>query len=78
MTTKEALYRLIDELPERDLATAERLLEHLRDAQGDPVLHALLTAPEDDEPLTPEEEARLQKPAGKLSPHAEVMRELGL
>ncbi len=51
MTTKEALHRLIDELPETALDHARLLLEPLR-AGDDPVLRAFLTAPLDDEPLT--------------------------
>ena len=56
MTTKDVLHRLIDELPETALPVVERYLTSVRD---DPVLHALLTAPEEDEELSPEEEAAL-------------------
>jgi hypothetical protein len=49
MTIKEELYRLVDELPESELHTAKRFLEYLRN-MGDPVLGAMLKAPEDDEP----------------------------
>ncbi len=59
MTTKEYLRRLVDELPDSQLEVALRFLEYLRDT-GDPVLHALLTAPEDDEPETEEERAALE------------------
>ena len=55
MTTKEKVHRVIDELPESELHTALRFLEYLRDVRGDPLLRALMEAPEDDEPLTPEE-----------------------
>lgn len=48
MTTKEALHRLIDELPEEQ---AERLLRGI----DDPVLLARAHAPIDDEAETPEE-----------------------
>jgi hypothetical protein len=49
----------------------------------DPVLRALLDAPEDDEPVTPEEEAALEEShrevaAGKVISHAELKRKLGL
>ena len=54
MTTRETLHQLVDELPERSLDVVARSLATLRD---DPVLFALLIAPEDDEPVT-EEEAR--------------------
>ena len=60
MATKDALHRLIDELPESQLDTAWRLLEPLR-ADDDPVLRAFLEAPEDDEPLTPEEIAAIEE-----------------
>jgi hypothetical protein len=54
MTTKEALHRLIDDLPEDALPAVERYLASVRD---DPVVKALVTAPIDDEPTTPEEDA---------------------
>lgn len=53
MTTKEALHGLIDQLPDYALAEAERYLATLRD---DPMLQALMAAPLDDEPTTPEED----------------------
>ncbi len=52
MTRKEALHRLIDELPEDALPAVERYLASVRD---DPVARALATAPLDDEPTTPKE-----------------------
>jgi hypothetical protein len=59
MTTKEALHRLIDELPEAEVAKAERLLKGLR--IPDPVLRAIELAPLDDEPETDEERAAVQE-----------------
>lgn len=59
-TTKASLHRLVDELPERELATAERFLAYLRDTY-DPVLRSLEDAPEDDEPLTREDEAAIEE-----------------
>jgi hypothetical protein len=56
MTIKEDLYRLVDELPESELHAAKRYLEYLRN-MGDPMLQALMEAPYDDEPTTPEEDA---------------------
>ena len=53
-TTRDALHRLVDELPKRELSAAWRYLEYLRN-MGDPVLRAFLEAPEDDEPETEEE-----------------------
>jgi hypothetical protein len=81
MTTKEGLHRLIDELPEAVLPVVERYLESVRD---DPVLHALATAPEEDEELSPEEaaalaEARARRAAGdnRYTPSEELRREIG-
>ena len=55
MTVKDKLHRLVDELPARELHGAKRYLEYLRN-MGDPVLRALMEAPEDDEPTNPEED----------------------
>ena len=63
MAASDDLHRLLDALPERELHTAKRFLEFLRDAssgQQDPVLHAFLAAPIDDEPLSEEEAAAIQ------------------
>ena len=74
MTTKEALHRLIDDLLDHEVDTAGELLQSLRD----PVLRSLLTAPDDDEPLTDEEAAALtDREAGTIS-HEELVRELHL
>lgn len=54
MTTRDDLYRLVDELPESEIQAARRYLEYLRNL-GDPVLMALLEAPDDDEPEIEEE-----------------------
>ncbi|MBQ11887.1 MAG: hypothetical protein CMJ45_10090 [Planctomyces sp.] len=54
MTVKDDLHRLVDKLPKKELQSAKRYLEYLRN-MGDPVQRALLEAPEDDEPTTPEE-----------------------
>lgn len=51
---RDNLHKLIDELPESDLPTVERVLEVLR-ATADPVREALDSAPEDDEPEADEE-----------------------
>ena len=60
MTIKDDLHRLVDELPKRELHGAKRFLEYLRN-MGDPVLQALMEAPEDDEPPTPEEDKGAEK-----------------
>lgn len=80
MTTKEVLRRLVDELPADELPAARRFLEYLRD-RGDPVLRAFLDAPEDKEPLSPEEEAALaeaeaERRQGAGVPWAEVRRSI--
>lgn len=62
MTTKATLHHLVDELPESELETAAQFLERLRDnREYDPVRRALDEAPEDDEPLTPEDEAAIEE-----------------
>jgi hypothetical protein len=82
MTKRGTLHRLIDELPESELATAETYLHYLR-ATADPVLRALLEAPLDDEPETDEErhavqEAREDLGRGEVRTLEEVRGELGL
>jgi uncharacterized protein (DUF433 family) len=59
MMTKEGLHQLIDALPESELDEAARLLAALETT--DPVLRALLLAPEDDEPETDEERAAVDE-----------------
>jgi hypothetical protein len=81
MSARDHVHRLIDELPESELAAAERFLHYLR-ATADPVLRALLEAPLDDEPETEEErcavqEAREELARGKVRTLEEVRRELG-
>lgn len=80
MTKREALHRLVEDLPEDDLGTAARVLEGLR-ATSDPVKLALDNAPLDDEPddddldggLT---EARADAKAGRGLTTEELRREL--
>ena len=81
MTIKEDLHRVVDELPERELHTALRFLEYLRDVCRDPLLRALMEAPEDDEPLSLEEaqgadEAWQEYLRGEARPWEEVREEL--
>ena len=82
MPTRDSLHRLIDELPESELAAAARFLHYLR-ATADPVLRALLEAPLDDEPETEEErrlvhEARDELAQGQVRMLEDVRHELGL
>ena len=60
MYARNDLYRLIDSLPDSEVQVARRFLENLRDAR-DPVLTALLTAPDDDEPETDSERASVSE-----------------
>jgi hypothetical protein len=80
MSARDSLHRLIDKLPESELAAAERFLHYLR-ATTDPMLRALLEAPPDDEPETEEErrlvhEAREELARGEVRTLEEVRREL--
>jgi hypothetical protein len=54
MTAKEHLHQLIDELTEQDAEAALVIVERRRD---DPMLHALASAPLDDEPTEADEDA---------------------
>ena len=49
---RKEVHRLIDEIPESELHAAKRFLEYLRD----PLSWKLRQAPEDDEPVTEEDE----------------------
>jgi hypothetical protein len=79
---KERLYQLVDQIPEGELHTAERFLEYLS-VSHDPVLRSLMNAPEEDEPITPEEEEAVREAlddaaAGRTHSLDEVKKELGL
>jgi hypothetical protein len=58
MTTKERLHELVDELSD---AEAERALALVESEREDPMIAAFRDAPEDDEPLTAEEETALEQ-----------------
>ena len=80
MTTRDDLYRLVDELPENEVQSARRYLEYLRNL-GDPVLKALLEAPDDDEPEEEEErvavaEAQKDLAAGRMVTSDTVRNEI--
>jgi hypothetical protein len=82
MCQRSTLHRLVDSLPEEDLTTAGRLLVGLT-MTADAVERALLLAPDDDEPETPEERAAVEEALrdlreGRTVPHEEVKRRLGL
>ena len=81
MTARERLHHLIEELPDSDLPTAERVLVALNETSGPS--YTLDEAPPDDEPddddfdggLT---EARAEAAAGKGMTSEELERRLGL
>jgi hypothetical protein len=80
MMTRDALYQLVDALPEGAMEAAAEYLAALRD---DPLLRRLLSAPWDDEPETAAERAAAQAAdedfrAGRVASLDEVKRELGL
>jgi hypothetical protein len=81
MVTKESLHRLIEELPDEALPAIEQYIVSVRD---DPVLRAALLAPEDDEELSPEEEAKMldawgrhARGEGRSVGNAELARRIG-
>jgi hypothetical protein len=82
MTTREALRRLVDELPDLELEPARRYLEYLRNVGSDPMLRTLMEAPLDDEPLTADDEAAIAEgqaeiDRGEVVNLDEVKRQLG-
>lgn len=56
-TSRAEMHDLVDSLSEEELVAAKRYVSFLRSGYTDPLLWALDTAPEDDEPTTPEEDA---------------------
>ena len=64
MTTRDVLHELVDALPDELLPEAEWRLAALR---YDPLLRFFLTAPEDDEPLTPEEVALIEEAEAEIA-----------
>ena len=79
MPARDELHRLIDAIPDSELAAAAAALKPL----VDPVTRALLLAPEDDEPLTDDERAlieaaRTEADAVGYIPHDEIKRRHGL
>jgi hypothetical protein len=66
MGHRATLHRLVDSLPEEDLATAGRLLVGLT-VTADAVERALLLAPFDDEPDTDDDDGGLAIARGELA-----------
>jgi hypothetical protein len=56
---RSEMHDLIETLTEEQLDAAKRYVEFVRSGYGDMLLWVLDTAPEDDEPVTPEEEAAI-------------------
>ncbi|MHB0876256.1 MAG: hypothetical protein ACYC5O_09455 [Anaerolineae bacterium] len=57
---REEAHRLLDLVPDEDLPTVRRMRRGLT-REEDPVLAALDEAPEDDEPVSPEESAQVRR-----------------
>jgi hypothetical protein len=77
-TRRQRLIRLVQELPDSELTAAERYLTYLRN-MGDPLVRTIAASPYDDEPVTPEEQASVQRAmediaAGRVIPHEEVAK----
>lgn len=80
MTVKDRLRERIEDLSEDQAADALRFVESRLD-DGDPVDALLTSAPEDNEPATPEEEdslrdAREDRISGRLTSAEDARREL--
>lgn len=58
---------MVDDLPEWMLAEASRLLDSLRVQADDPLLRAFMEAPEDNEPLTPEDIAAIEEGKAEIA-----------
>jgi hypothetical protein len=77
VTLREELHKIVDHIPETDVATARKFLRSLMD----PVELSLLSAPTDDEPESEEEREaveRARRESGRGTPHEDVLREFGL
>ena len=78
---RERIQHAVDELPLEELYAAERYVSYLRDLARDPVLRAILNAPFDDEPETPEERAAVEEAledvrSGRVVSNEEARRRL--
>jgi hypothetical protein len=77
MTSREELHKLVDHIPEADIAAARKILRSL----VDPVELSLATAPPDDEPETEQERQAVEKALSDPRPDVpmeEVLHEYGL
>jgi hypothetical protein len=80
--TREDLHELIDRLPDSEIPKIAQVLELLQ-ADFDPLARLLRDAPEDDEPLTNEEETELRESEeeyrrGEFVRMEDLARELGI
>lgn len=57
---RKEIHQLVDRLSEEELLVARRVLEGLQ-AVGDPVIRALVQAPEEEAPISEEERAALRE-----------------
>lgn len=80
---REALHQLAGVLPDDQIVRSSRFREALLStARDDGAHHSLDTAPEDDEPETPEERSAVEEALrdlreGRTVPHAEIVRRWG-
>ena len=70
VTTREKAHKLLDALPESEI---EPVIEFIASRGVDPVLRLLDNAPEDDEPVTEEDEAALEEAYTELDTGAPTM-----
>jgi hypothetical protein len=80
MVTKQQLHDLIESLPENEIASVYKFLAGLL---ADPLWVASVTAPDDDEPYTPDQqaddaEAQAAIDRGEGISHARMIGEFGL
>jgi hypothetical protein len=78
---QQELVELATRVPNEDIPTAKRVLKALIGA--DPFWAALESAPYDDEPVTPDDEAALAEAEaefgrGETTSHEEILREFGI
>jgi hypothetical protein len=77
MTSREELHKLVDHIPDADVAAARKILRAL----ADPVWQSILAAPLDDEPETDQERAEVEaarSETGSGTSHEQVLREFGV
>jgi hypothetical protein len=78
--TREALPELIDRIPENDIVSAQRVLEHLTRSAS---FRAAMSAPIDDEPVTADDVEAIalsqrDVQEGRVVSHDDVLREFGI